>query len=60
MTSKEGVETLVLDNAKIVKIFQSCTFWTTFLVLKYVKSLKIKYIKNRFGQLCKIAVVQNE
>lgn len=58
--SKEGVETLVLDNAKVIKIFQSCTFWTTFLVLKYVKSLKIRCIKNRFGQLCKMGVVQNE
>lgn len=54
------MKTLVLDNAKIVKLFQSCTFWTTFLVLKYVKSLKIRRIKNRFGQLCKMVVVQNE
>ncbi len=35
-------------------------FWITFLALKYVKSLKIRYIKNRFGQLGEILVVQNE
>ena len=29
-------------------------------MLKYVKSLIIKYKENRFGQLCKDGVVQND
>lgn len=35
-------------------------FWITFLVLKNIKSLDIKYLKNRFGKLVLRMVSQND
>lgn len=35
-------------------------FWTTFLVLKNIKSLSIKCLKNRFGKLVLRVVSQND
>ena len=42
---------MTFDGCKDHLFDESCTFWTTFLVLKNVKSLIISYIKNRFGKL---------
>ena len=35
-------------------------FWTTFLVLKNIKSLSIRRLENRFGKLVLKAVSQND
>ena len=35
-------------------------FWTTFLVLKNIKSLIIRQLKNRFGKLAFVATFQND
>lgn len=51
---------LDFDIAKIQKIFESIPFWTTFLWLKNVKSLIIRQLKNRFGQLLYFMVFQND
>lgn len=50
--SKGGLKSLILDITKIRKLSESFSFWITFLLLKYVKSLIIRYLKNRFGKLC--------
>ncbi len=39
---KGGKKHLIFHVAKIQKIFQSLQFWTTFLLLKNIKSLVIK------------------
>ena len=58
--SKGGLKSLILDIAKIRKLSESFSFWITFLLLKYVKSLIIRYLKNRFGKLCIFVVSQND
>ncbi len=35
-------------------------FWTTFLLLKNIKLLIIRYLKNRFGKLYFFMVFQND
>ena len=49
---KGGKKHLIFHVAKIQKIFQSLQFWTTFLLLKNIKSLIIKQIVFCFGKLC--------
>ena len=57
---KGGKKHLIFHVAKIQKIFQSLQFWTTFLLLKNIKSLAFRDLKNRFGKLYFIEVSQND
>ena len=57
---KGGKKHLIFHVAKIQKIFQSLQFWTTFLLLKNIKLLITRYLKNRFGKLYFFMVFQND
>ena len=35
-------------------------FWITFLALKNIKSLIVRYLKNRFGKLAVFVTFQND
>ena len=49
----------IFDIAKIRIILEKCIFWTTFLLLKNIKSLKIREIIKRFGKPLQNFVFQN-
>ena len=57
---KGGKKHLIFHVAKIQKIFQSLQFWTTFLLLKNIKPLIFRCLKNRFGKLYFVEVSQND
>ena len=49
----------IFDIAKIQIILETASFWITFLLLKNIKSLKIRKIIKRFGKPLQNFVFQN-
>ena len=49
----------IFDIAKIQIIIETASFWITFLLLKNIKSLKIRKIIKRFGKPLQNFVFQN-
>lgn len=50
---------LIFDIAKVINKVESCIFWTTFLLLKNIKSLIISGKRKCFGKLLQNYVFQN-